>query len=173
MKPSIFIFIFLISTSLGISQEASSNVSFIGENEKDYELLMSECSTPLLYVANNNMDEAYKIWTDMLASMTTKAEDQGLDIKGVKIWINVFWEADGSIKKIMYYPKPKSKNMDFDQLTTFFQIFAEDFNLDIDNESCFSHHGTAAFPVFPESSIKSEDKGKSRIQIKNQTKNRH
>jgi len=142
---------------LGLAQEVSSNVSFIGENEEEYEMLMSECSTPLLYVSNNSMDEAYDIWTNMLATMTDKAEDQGLDIRGVKIWINVFWEADGSIKKIMYYPKPKSKNMDFDQLTTFFQTFAGDFNLDIDYESCFSHHGTAAFPVKSESITEFED----------------
>lgn len=134
----------------GFAQEASSKVSFIGENEKEYEQLMVECSTPLLYVSNNSMDEAYDIWTHMLAEMTARADNQGLDIKGVKIWINLFWEADGSIKKILYYPKPKSKNMDFDQLTSFFQSFAQDFNLDLDNDSCFSHHGTAAFPVVHE-----------------------
>lgn len=111
--------------------------------------MMSECSTPLLYIADNSMEKAYDIWTGMLSDMTSKASDQGLDIKGVKLWINLFWEADGSIKKIVYYPKPKSKNMDFDQLTAFFQTFADDYNLDIDYESCFSHLGTAAFPVKP------------------------
>lgn len=141
---------------MGFSQEASNNVSFIGENEKEDEQLMLECSTPLLSVTNNSMDEAYDIWTNMLASMTSKASDQGLDIKGVKIWINLFWEADGSIKKIVYYPKPKSKNMDFEELTTFFQNFAKDYNLDIDYESCFSHHGTAAFPVNPTSILSPE-----------------
>lgn len=149
MKPLLFILFILSSATLSIAQEANSKVSFIGEDEKEYEQMMSECSTPLLYIADNSMEEAFDIWTSMLASMTTKASDQGIDIKGVKIWINLFWEADGSIKKIVYYPKPKSKNMDFDQLTAFFQTFAEDYNLDIDYETCFSHLGTAAFPVRP------------------------
>ena len=140
-------FLFVSSTLLCVAQEANNKVALIGENEKEYEQLMMECSSPLLYVAGNSMDDAYDIWTQMLASMTTKAEDQGLDIKGVKIWINLFWEADGSIKKILYYPKPKSKNMDFKQLTAFFQTFADSYNLDLDYESCFSHHGTAVFPV--------------------------
>ncbi len=147
MKPLLFIIVFLFTAFQGIAQEVNSKVAFIGENEKEYEQLISECSTPLLYVSDNDMDEAFDIWTIMLAKMTIKAKDQGIDIKGVKIWINLFWEADGSIKKILYYPKPKSKNMDFDQLTAFFQTFAEDYNLDIDYESCFSHHATAAFPV--------------------------
>ena len=145
-----------LSASVGVSQEVYNKVSFIGENEKEDEQLMLKCSTPLLSVTNNSMDEAYDIWTNMLARMTTKADDQGLDIKGVKIWINLFWEADGSIKKIVYYPKPKSKNMDFEQLTIFFQNFAEGYNLDIDYESCFSHHGTAAFPVKPISELSPE-----------------
>lgn len=129
------------------AQEANTKVAFIGEDEKEYEQLMASCGTPLLYVSGNSMDKAYDIWTQVLADMTSKADTQGLDIKGVKIWINMFWEADGSIKKILYYPKPKSKNMDFDQLTAFFNSFASDYNLDLDYESCFSHHGTAAFPV--------------------------
>lgn len=153
MKPLFFILLVFLSACTGFTQElgpeVSTKVSFIGENEKEDEQLMLYCSTPLLSVTYNSMDEAYDIWTNMLASMTTKAGDQGLDIKGVKIWINLFWEADGSIKKIVYYPKPKSKNMDFEQLTIFFQTFAEDYNLDIDYESCFSHHGTASFPVKP------------------------
>ncbi len=147
MKTSILSFFFITASYLCIAQDASTKVAFIGENEEEYEQLMATCSTPLLYVSGNSMDEAYDIWTQMLADMTTKADDQGLDIKGVKIWINMFWEANGSIKKILYYPKPKSKNMDFDQLTAFFNTFADDYNLDLDYESCFSHHGTAAFPV--------------------------
>jgi len=149
LRHFLFILLFLFASSLAIGQVASANVCLIGENESEYEQLMGECSTPLLYVTDNSMDEAFDIWTDMLAKMTSNASDQGLDIKGVKIWINLFWEADGSIKKIVYYPKPKSKNMDFDKLTSFFQSFSEDYNLDIDYETCFSHHGTAAFPVKP------------------------
>ena len=157
LKSPLFILLLFISTSLSIAQEASTKVSFIGENEKEYEQMMSECSSSLLYIADNNMEEAHDIWTKMLSDMTIKADDQGLDIKGVKLWINLFWEADGSIRKIVYYPKPKSKNMDFDQLTLFFQSFAEDYNLDIDYESCFSHHGTAAFPVKPISILEDLD----------------
>ena len=108
-----------------------------------------DCPTPLLYIVDNSMDEAYNLWTSMLAKMEASASDQGLDIRGVKVWMNLFWEADGSIKKIVYYPKPNSKNMDFERLTTFLEGFAEVYNLDISNETCFSHYGSATFPVFP------------------------
>jgi len=149
LKPFNIVLLTLYFSSLSVAQDISSKVAFIGQNEKEYEQMMVDCSTPLLEITNNSMDSAYEIWTHMLTDMTAKADDQGLDIKGLKIWINLFWEADGSIKKIAYYPKPKSKNMDFDRLTAFFETFAEDYNLDIDYDKCFSHHGTAAFPVRP------------------------
>ena len=149
MRPLIFIIPLLFCALFAKGQDVNSKVSFIGENETEYVQMMNECSTALLSVMDNSMDEAYTVWTKMLSDMTAKADQQGLDIKGVKVWINLFWEADGSIRKIVYYPKPKSKNMDFDQLTDFFKTFAEDYNLDVDYETCFSHHGTAAFPVQP------------------------
>lgn len=162
MRPYSIIILLLFASSLGIAQDLNTKVCLIGENELEYEQLMSDCTTPLLYITDNSMDEAFDIWTNMLAQMTSSASDQGLDIKGVKIWINLFWEADGSIKKIVYYPKPKSKNMDFDQLTAFFQTFAEDYNLDIDYETCFSHHGTAAFPVKPKPILPDQYEGKKK-----------
>ena len=144
---SFFILLLLFSASLGISQVINEKVSLIGENEKEYEQMMSQCSTPLLFVTNNSMDEAYYLWTSMLSKMETEASAIGLDIKGIKVWMNLFWESDGSIKKIVYYPKPKSKNMDFEQLTAFLESFSMDFNLDVDHETCFSHYGSASFPA--------------------------
>lgn len=146
----------LYTSFLGFAQETSIKVTFIGENEKEDEQLMMDCSTPLLYIADNSMDEGYDLWLYMLAQMEANAKDQGLDIRGVKVWMNMFWEADGSIKKITYYPKPTSKNMDFDQLTAFLTIFAEDYNLGINNKTCFSHYGSASFPINPKSIKKLE-----------------
>jgi hypothetical protein len=148
LKSRLFILIFTIIASLGFAQEDTNKVSLIGENEKEYEQMMTQCSTPLLYITNNSMDEAYNLWTNMLAKMEADASDQGIDIKGVKVWMNLFWEADGSIKKIVYYPKPNSKNMNFEQLTAFLQIFADKYVLDISHDTCFSHYGSATFPVF-------------------------
>lgn len=148
--------LFSFFITISVAQTSTSKVSLIGENEKEYEQMLTQCSTPLLSIANNSMDEAYSLWTNMLAKMETNASDQGLDIRGVKVWMNLFWEADGTIKKIVYYPKPNSKNMDFEQLTLFFQGFSEEYHLDINYKTCFSHYGSATFPVSPNVSIPNE-----------------
>ena len=156
MRSRLFILLFTLISAISYAQVIANKASLIGENEKEYEQMMTECSTPLLFITNNSMDEAYKLWTKMLAKMEADASEQGIDIKGVKVWMNLFWEADGSIKKIVYYPKPNSKNMDFDQLTSFLQIFADSYVLDISHSTCFSHYGSATFPVFTKITLPNE-----------------
>lgn len=122
-------------------------VSLIGDDEKGYEETIAECPSLLLEVAGNSMDSAYKLWTDMLADIETYAADANVDLKGTKIWINLFWNTDGTIKKVVYYPKPNSKNMDFAQVTNVLEDFASKYSLPISHEGCFSHYGSASFPV--------------------------
>ncbi|MDF1694452.1 MAG: hypothetical protein P1U56_01380 [Saprospiraceae bacterium] len=155
MKYIFLISLFVASASICTSQTISK-VSLIGENEQEYEQMMAECSSSLLSIADNSMDKAFNHWTSMLAQMESSAENQGLDIKGVKVWMNLFWDSNGSIKKMVYYPKPNSKNIDFDKLTAFFESFAENFSLEIDNSSCFSHYGSASFPILTKVSVPNE-----------------
>ena len=147
MRPVSAILILLACSFSSIAQESASIVSLIGDDEKGYEKTISECPSLLLEVADNSMDSAYKIWTGMLADIEESASDSGVDLKGAKIWINLFWEADGSIKKVVYYPKPNSKNMDFTQVTKVLENFASNYNLPINHTGCFSHYGSASFPV--------------------------
>lgn len=123
-------------------------VFMIGENELEYESMVRDCNTMLLSVCQDSMNVAYDNWLTMLSDVENYAKSEDFDIKGVKIWINVFWNKDGSLKHIVYYPKPNSKNMDFDALTSFFQSFANNYKLSLEHVSCFSHYGSASFPTF-------------------------
>ena len=123
-------------------------VFMIGENEAEYEDLVSTCNDPLLSVCNDSMDEAYKKWLGLLSDMEKYAESKDFDIRGIKIWLNVFWNTDGSIKHLVYYPKPNSRNMDFELLSEFLVVFQSEYNMNFTNQKCFSHYGSAAFPTF-------------------------
>lgn len=131
-----------------IALDSLPQVFMIGDNEIDYEALVSVCSKPLLTVCNDSMDTAYRLWMGMLSDMEEYAEVSEFDIKGIKIWLNVFWNADGSIKHLVYFPKPNSRNMDFDLLTKFFNKFVESWNMQSLTAHCFSHYGSATFPTF-------------------------
>jgi hypothetical protein len=123
-------------------------VFMIGENEGQYEQLFISCNERLLSVCDNSMDEAYQNWSTMLSDVEQYAEDTNFDLRGIKIWVNVFWNNDGTVKNIVYYPKPNSRNMNFEELTSFFMGFAAGYQLDVSAEKCFSHYGSASFPTF-------------------------
>lgn len=129
-------------------------VFMIGQNEEDYEELVSECSNPLLTVCQDSMDLAYRRWMTMLSKMEQYAEKSDFDIKGIKIWLNIFWNPDGTIKHLVYFPKPNSRNMDFEELTKYFFKFVEVYNMESLDNACFSHYGSAAFPTFAEIYLK-------------------
>jgi len=131
-----------------ISVDTLPPVFLIGEHEFEYESKVKECDKLLLEVCQDSMQLAYRHWLLMLHDMEIYAEAEDFDIKGIKIWLNVFWDAEGSIDKIVYYPKPNSRNTDFSQLTLFLEKFVLQYEFPLDYNSCFSHYGSATFPTF-------------------------
>jgi len=123
----------------------------IGEYEADYERMVNSCNEHLLTVCDDSMDEAYNLWLRMLDDIETYAKEKNFEINGVKIWMTVYWNYDGTIQHIVYYPKPNSKNMDFEKLTDFFNGFSEVYTFPKQSTSCFSHYGSASFPSFSQS----------------------
>ena len=133
----------------GDQDGAAPSVFLIGQNERSYEKLLSEYNEMLLTVCENDMNVAYAKWIDLLVNLETYAEEVGFDINGIKIWINVFWNPDGTLEHIVYHPKPNSRNMDTDILSAFFEEFSKTYKMDISHPNKFSHYGSAAFPTFP------------------------
>lgn len=131
-----------------VSLDTLPPVFLIGEHEFEYESKVKECDKLLLEVCQDSMELAYKHWILMLHDMEIYAESEDFDIKGIKIWINVFWDDSGSIDKIVYYPKPNSRNADFAELTLFLEKFVSQYQFPLDYQSCFAHYGSATFPTF-------------------------
>lgn len=138
----------LLSSFCLAAQDQLPKVFTMGEHEQTYEKLVSNCNSMLLNVCNNDMELAYAKWSKMIKDMETMADDLDFDIKGVKVWISVFWNEDGSLAHIVYHPKPNSRNMDFAELTAFFVNFVNTYSFDQTNTKCFSHHGSASWPTF-------------------------
>ena len=131
-------------------------VFLIGEYESDYEAMIKDYKELLLTVSNNSMDKAYERWSGMLTQIEQYSDSIDYDIKGVKVWINVFWSDEGKIEHIVYYPKPNSKNIDFDRFTIFLTDFIGLYQMEVNAPDGFSHYGSASFPTH--SGILAKDK---------------
>ncbi len=124
-------------------------VFIIGEHEAAFNALMLDYQTLLLTACDDNMDMAYNKWLGMLEEMEAYANIVDIDLKGVKMWINVFWDEKGKIRHIAYYLKPQSRNIDTRYLTAFLTEFSKNYRFPLEYKEHYSHYGSANFPVFP------------------------
>lgn len=153
--PLLFSFVLLgyaAMTQVVTSVEDLPGAFLIGDHQEPYEKLIEQNSSRLLTACDNSMDEAYGHWMEMLKAMEDYSDKVNFDLKGIKIWINVFWTKDGSINHIVYYPKPNCRNMEFEELTQFFDSFKQQYVIPVNFVSGYSHFGTASFPTFYRSS---------------------
>ena len=153
-----FAFVAFISNDVKLIAQQKSNtetqiatVFYIGETERNYEKLVQNYNKLLFTVCDNNMEQAFEYWSVLLKDIEDFASKSNLDLKGVKLWINVFWAKDGKIDHIVFYPKPNSKNLDYDTVQVMLKKFVETYQSPIKYSSKFSHYGSAAFPVFSKS----------------------
>lgn len=149
-------FLFSAALAFGSQLDTLPQVFMIGDYELEYESLVVECSDILLNVCDDSMEEAYEHWLLMLHDIEKFATEQEIEIRGIKLWLNVFWNIDGTIKHIVFYPKPNCRNMDFHELLAFFQEFIIDYNFTKENANCFAHYGSASFPTHTELLFKKE-----------------
>jgi hypothetical protein len=119
----------------------------VGEHQEHYNKLVATYETQLLTVCENDMESAFDKWTDLMIDLEVYAKQEGVDIRGVKLWINVFFNEKGRIDYIAYHPKPISLNMDYNKLTKILMKFISFKGIDIKYNSGFSHYGSAHFPV--------------------------
>ncbi len=160
MKAFIITLITCSTFLIGNAQQLPK-VFLLGEYEKGFDELTKKHTDMLLTVCNDDMTEAFAKWQDMLISMEAHAQDVSYDLKGSKMWFNIFWSPDGRINHIAYYLKPNSRNLDQDKLKLFLISFMNQYNLPISYNKNFSHYGSASFPmVTPRSGAESTSKKK-------------
>ncbi len=124
-------------------------VSFIGEHQQEYDKMISRYGEPLLSVCENNMDKAFDEWTSIMHDLEAFADHKKFDMKGVKIWANIFWGPNGKIEHFVFYPKPNSKNIDYDKMKEVVAAFIKTYPTSQPaSKKAYSHYGTASFPVY-------------------------
>lgn len=148
--------------SWNIAAQSLPKVFMLGEHEEAFEKLSAEHSDMLLTVCGDDMKLAYEKWQDVLMGMEAHATEMEYDLKGSKMWFNIFWGANGKIKHIAYYLKPNSRNLDLDELQLFLISFMNQYIMPLSYNKPFSHYGSAAFPMVPiraqKKDAKKEDK---------------
>lgn len=140
--PLLFLFF-----SAPIIAQDTTHVMVIGEKGDAYNSYSSKCPEMLLTAAGGSMEKAYDKWLGIMTDIQVYADSVGVNLRGVKIWVNAYWNKDGTLRAIAYHPKPNSKNMEMGRLTTLLREFSKTHRLDLEHTTCYSHYGSASFPV--------------------------
>ncbi len=133
-----------------VELDTMPTVFTVGEYGKKYEELVSDCDLALFQISGQSMDTAYMHWLEVLNDIESFSNNNNFDIRGVKIWVNIFWNADGSIQHIVYFPKRSSRNINFDHFGKMLEDYIKYANPFLLSGGCYSHFGSASFPTHAE-----------------------
>ncbi len=126
---------------------ALPKVFLIGEHEDQYGLLYETYHDILLSVCHDDMNLAFEMWMNMVSEMESYAHQAGFDLNGVKVWLRVFWNADGRIAHLSYFLKPTSINIAHAELVAFLSSFMSIYQMPIKTNLKYTHNGSAQFPT--------------------------
>lgn len=158
MKYLFQIVFFFILSANGLQVAANNNSSLqpdsiapkvfmIGEYENDFDRFSEEYQTSLISVCRNDMNLAFSEWVTTMRDIEKYSEKIGYDLKGVQMWVNVFWSKSGKIDHIAYYLKPKSRNVNKAEIETLLTNFASFHKFSLPATTKFSHYGGVSFPI--------------------------
>ncbi len=119
----------------------------MGEFETEYEKLKESYTTTLLSTCDGNTDLAFEKWMRLMLTLEAYAKDINYDINGIKMWIEVACEPDGTIRYISYALKPNSRFVEEKELTGFLTSFVKKYKFSTTNNRFFINTH-ASFPIY-------------------------
>ena len=154
MQSAIRIF-FCCFCFLGImpSQTSAQNfppVFILGDDETTYEKLTATFPRTLLAVSSNDLEEALKNWVSLMGEIERYSKAINFEIKGMKVWLHVFWNEDGTIAHIGFFFLPNSRNFVVEEVKAFFSGFIRQYKPVLTSDRNFSHYTSVSFPILAE-----------------------
>ncbi|MCB0642497.1 MAG: hypothetical protein KDC44_12695 [Phaeodactylibacter sp.] len=128
-------------------QDGLPRVFLIGEQEDQFEDLLSAYPQSLLEACEGDMGKAFERWIVMAAEIEAYAEKAEFDILGVKAWFHVFFDKTGRIDHIAFHLKPESKNIELDELKDFLEEFAGQYQFPLINDKNYQNYSSVQFPL--------------------------
>lgn len=155
---TLFLAFFCFQIALIGQNEATSlpTAFVIGDNEKEYEELFESHNQTLLTACGDDMEVALEKWFYFIDDIESYARKLKFDIDGVKVWLHVFWDAQGTVEHIGFFLQPDSRNISTKELAAFFSSFSRKHKIDLSTNRKFAHYTSASFPTFSNAKLVKE-----------------
>ncbi len=138
------------TTSVAVAKKKDDlpKVFSLSEDQAILEQLSLLYTKGLIEVCNDDTDLAFTKWNNMMLALEQYADKQNINIKGVKMWIKVYWAADGTVEHIGYSLKPNSRNVKIVEFNAVLKTFLEGYKLQQTGDAKFTNSGSVSFPIF-------------------------
>lgn len=150
MTKLLFVSLFItFSVNCLIAQnDLTPKVINISNNSELLEQLSAEYHNSLFTASDTNVVKTMQNWKHCLTAMEIYSEQIQFDLKGVKLWLKIFWAKNGSIDHITYYLSDKSINIDKVDLEAFLRSFMRNYELPESHNRKFSYDARVMFPLY-------------------------
>ncbi len=125
-------------------------IFLLGSTETNYEQLTTTYSQSMLEAAQMDITKAFEHWLGMLQEIDKYADRINFDVKGVKVWMHVFFNEQGGIDKLGYLLRPDSRYVDETEIQAFFAGFVKEYTFPLKSDRKYNHYTGATFPTLSE-----------------------
>lgn len=129
------------------ANKALPKVINVSQNSAVLEELSNQYQSSLFSASDTNFVATVKNWRGFLLSMEQYSEAIDFDIKGVKVWLKVFWAKDGNIDYIAYALSGRSINIDVVEWEAFLRSFMLNNKMALQHTRGFTYDGRIMFPL--------------------------
>lgn len=149
-----FPFLLITITSITTLKANNADESYlprvfqIGEYQEEYEQLIEDYELTLTDVCNDDLYSAFGKLSSMFKEMEVFAENNAYDLKGVRMWLHLFWDKSGTIQHLAFHLRPNSRNVDVADLEAFLLSFVKYYRFPLISENDYSLYTSTAFPVY-------------------------
>ncbi len=136
-------------SSVALMGQAAA-VFMLGDDDQRYEQLSDSHPATLLDAAGGRLDTAAVHWLSLLRAMEAQAQAVRYELGGIRMWLHVFFAADGQITSIGFRLRPESRNVDTAGLRDFLTGFVRVSPAGLPYRSPYAHYTSATFPTYVE-----------------------
>jgi hypothetical protein len=134
------------------AQQARSNKALpkiinAAQNSDALEELSNQYQSSLFSASDTNFVTTINNWRSFLQLMEDYSETIDFDIRGVKVWMKVFWAKDGNVDHIVYVLSDRSINIDVIEWEAFLRSFIRNNKLPLKYRRGFAYDGRVMFPL--------------------------
>lgn len=138
----------LMGSLFGAKAQQLPTVVNLTAQDSLVEVLNQQYPASLLVASDTSLSKMRATWEDMLIQLEQLSKQEKVDLRGVRLWLKVYWGTDGRIEHLAYQLQPRSLNISHVELQALLRYFVQQYRPALRYKADFAHQTAVSFPTF-------------------------